>query len=236
MPSESLQTQDRWGWWCGIDLGDARCDRRAVQLVERLAERPMASLPGACHGWAETQAAYRFLAQDAFDWMDILEPHRQCTRERMATQPVVLCVQDTTALNFNGRAIEGLGPLSFAAPRGMYLHPTDAIISAREPLGVLDAWMWAQAPKDPDGIRPGIKESVRWGEGYARVADLAAELPQARLVYLADREGDLLDLMRGARDLGNPADWLLRAKHNRALPEGADQACGHHPGGGGRAD
>lgn len=29
----------------GIDLGDARRDRRAVQLVERLAERPTASIP-----------------------------------------------------------------------------------------------------------------------------------------------------------------------------------------------
>ncbi|MBK5962654.1 hypothetical protein CCR95_00660, partial [Thiocystis minor] len=48
----------------GIDLGDARRDRRAVQLVERLAERPTASLPGACTGWAETQAAYRFLSQE----------------------------------------------------------------------------------------------------------------------------------------------------------------------------
>ncbi|MBK5963271.1 hypothetical protein CCR95_06800, partial [Thiocystis minor] len=45
----------------GIALGDARRDRRVVQLVERLAERPTASIPGACHGWAETQAASRFL-------------------------------------------------------------------------------------------------------------------------------------------------------------------------------
>ncbi len=84
----------------------------------------------------------------------------------------------------------------------------------------MDAWRWAREPKDPDGTRPGLKESVRWGEGDARVADLAAELPQTRLVYMADREADLLDLMVRARDLGHPADWRLRAKHNRALPEG----------------
>ena len=106
--------------------------------------------------------------------------------------------------------------------------------------------MWAREPKAPDGTRPGIKESVRWGEGYARVAELAAELPQTRLVYVADREADLLDLMVRARDLGNPADWLLRAKHNRALPEGdrlwarvlASDAAGRdplRPAGGARA-
>ena len=203
-----------------IDLGDKRRDRRAVRLIERLAERPTASIPGACNGWAETQAAYRLLSGDEYDWMDMLEPHRQCTRARMAAHPVVLCLQDTTELDFNGQSITGLGPLSYEAQRGMYLHPTFAVTPAREPLGVLDAWMWAREPKAPDGTRPGIKESVRWSEGYGRVADLAAQMPETRLVYVADREADIRELMVRARELGTPADWLLRSKHNRALPEG----------------
>ena len=37
---------------------------------------------------------------------------------------------------------------------------------------------------------------------------------------MADREADILELMVRACDLGHPADWLLRAKHNRALPDG----------------
>jgi hypothetical protein len=204
----------------GADLGDKRRASRVVRLAERLAERPTASIPGACSGWAETQAAYRFLSGEDYDWMDILEPHRRCTRTRMAAHPVVLCLQDTTELNFNGQAIAGLGPLSYEAQRGMYLHPTFAVTAQREPLGVLDAWMWAREPKAPDGSRPGIKESVRWSEGYARVAELAGELPETRLVYVADRESDIRELMVRARDLGTPADWLVRSKHNRALPEG----------------
>jgi len=203
-----------------LDLGDKRRDSRAIRLVERLAERPTASIPGACNGWAETQAAYRFLSGDEYDWMDILEPHRQCTRARMAEHAVVLCLQDTTELNFNGQAIAGLGPLSYEAQRGMYLHPTFAVTPAREPLGVLDAWMWAREPKAADGTRPGVKESLRWMEGYARVAELATELPETRLVYVADREADIRELMVRAREVGTPADWLLRSKHNRALPEG----------------
>ena len=157
---------------------------------------------------------------ESYDWMDILEPHRQCTQARMADHPVVLCLQDTTELDFNGQAITGLGPLSYEAQRGMYLHPTYAVSPEREPLGVLDAWMWAREPKGPDGTRPGSRESVRWSEGYARVAELAAELPDTRLVYVADREADIRELMVRARDLGTPADWLVRAKHNRALPDG----------------
>jgi Transposase DNA-binding len=40
-----------------IDLGDRRLDKRAVLLAERLAANPAASIPQACGGWAETQAA-----------------------------------------------------------------------------------------------------------------------------------------------------------------------------------
>jgi hypothetical protein len=34
-------------------------------------------------GWSETQAAYRFLAQEEIGWEDILSPHFACTHERM---------------------------------------------------------------------------------------------------------------------------------------------------------
>ena len=76
----------------------------------------------------------------------------------------MLCIQDTTELDFNGQQAGGLGPLSYEAQRGMYAHPTYAASTPREPLGVLDAWMWGREPKDRDGHRLGVKESVRWVE------------------------------------------------------------------------
>lgn len=204
----------------GIELGDARRNRRVIHLVERLAERPTASLPGACQGWGETQGAYRLFGNDAVAPLALLEPHRASTIQRMTAHPVVLCLQDTTELNFHGQAIAGLGPLSYEAQRGMYLHPTLAVSPAREPLGILDAWTWARAFKDADGTRPGILESTRWVEGYERTAELAPRLPDTRLVYVGDREADMRELMMMARDLGHPADYLVRARHNRVLPMG----------------
>lgn len=203
-----------------IDLGDKRLNQRAVKLAERFAEKPTLSIPGACGGWAETAAAYRFLGQEEMNWSDILEPHWNCSRARMREHKMVLCLQDTTELDFNGQTISGLGPLSYEAQRGMYVHPTYAVTLDREPLGVLDAWMWTRQPKDADGKRGGTRESLRWTEGYERIAEWAAEMPETRLVYVADRESDIVELMRTARDLGNPADWLLRSQHNRALPDG----------------
>ena len=45
-------------------------------------------------------------------------------------------------------------------------------------------------------------------------------MPGTRLVYVADREADILELMQRAHALGNPADWLVRSQHNRSLPDG----------------
>ena len=201
-------------------LGDARRSRRLVRLVERLAEQPSASIPAACSGAAETKAAYRLLSHDAVGWSDILAPHLANSLQRMAAEPVVLCLQDTTELDFNGQAIDGLGPLTYEAQRGMYLHATYAVSAQRVPLGVLDAWMWARERKQIDGSRGGLLESMRWVEGYERLAELAAELPATRLVCVGDRESDLLALLVRARELGHAADYLLRCQHNRVLPEG----------------
>ena len=203
-----------------IDLGDERRNKRAIRLVERLSAQPMASVPQACGDWADTMAAYRFFDNEAVDWRAILGAHTDCAKTRMADHEVVLCIQDTTELDFNGQEASGLGPLSYEAQRGMYAHPTYAVSTSRVPLGVLDAWMWAREAKDKDGSRPGVKESVRWVEGYERLAEMAAELPGTRLVYLADREADIMDLMRRAGALGTPVDWLLRSKHNRTLSGG----------------
>jgi hypothetical protein len=97
----------------GIDLGDQRLNNRSVKLLERFSEKPSASIPGACGGWSETVAPYRFLAQGDIDWRDILQPHIDCTLMRIQASPVVLCLQDTTELDYNGQTVGGLGPLSY---------------------------------------------------------------------------------------------------------------------------
>lgn len=216
----------------GMDLGDARLNKRAKHLMERLVAKPAASIPMACHGWAETMAAYRFLGNDDVEWRDIMAPHWARTEARMGAHAVVLCLQDTTELDFNGQDIAGLGRLNYEARRGMYVHPTYAVTPAREPLGVVDAWMWARGVADaPD--RPAMpSESARWIEGYERVAEMAARVPMTRLVYVADREADVVELMQRAQTLGTPADWLIRAQHNRSLPGGEKlwaHTCGGEP-------
>ncbi|WP_414016541.1 IS4 family transposase [Burkholderia cepacia] len=202
-----------------LDLGDARLNKRARLLMERMAADPTANVPQACQGWGETIAAYRFFDNEKVQWHAILEPHWQQTQKRMQAHQVVLCLQDTTELEFKGQDALGLGPLTYEAQHGMFVHPTYAVTPQREPLGILDTWMWAREKKDDSGQRGGPKESLRWIEGYERIAEMALDMRLTRLVYVADREADLIALMERADDVGKPADWLVRTSHNRSLPE-----------------
>jgi hypothetical protein len=157
------------------------------------------------------------LDNPTLDWREILEGHTQRTGERLQGQAVVLCIQDTTELDFTSQpGIAGLGRLSYEAQHGLYVHPTLRVTPAGVALGVVDAWMWARAPK---GVEQ-VKESTRWVEGYGIVADLAASVPETRLVYVADREGDLRALMDEALRRDYPADWLVRAMHPRNTATG----------------
>lgn len=167
-----------------IELGDPRLNRRAVLLAERLGQKPSASIPNACQSWAETAAAYRFLRNQEVSWDKVLAPHWQASQVRMAQHKVVLCIQDTTELDYNGQAIAGLGPLSFEAQRGLYLHPTYVVSAEREPLGVFNAWTWARQFKGEDGKRSGLCESSRWIESYERIAESGQQLPDTRHVCI----------------------------------------------------
>ena len=97
---------------------------------------------------------------------------------------------------------------------------TYVVTPQREPLGVMNAWMWAREFKMGDMPRGGVLESVRWVESYERIAEQVKELPGTRHVCIGDRESDLLALLVMARKMNHAADYLVRCQHNRVLPEG----------------
>jgi len=163
----------------GLELGDARRTRRLSRLVEELSAHPLGSLPVASGGWAETQAAYRLLANPALEWREGLEVHTPQTRERMAGQPVVLCIQDSPELDVTTPpGMVGRGRLSYEAQHGRYVHPPLVVTPPGAALGVIAAWMGARAPKG----KATVKASVRGREGYGSVAELAEVTAGTRFV------------------------------------------------------
>ena len=210
----------------GIDLGDARLNRRSRRLLERLGDKPMPSIPAACGGWAETQAAYRLFDNPKVSAQAVLAPHIARTVERMGEHTRVLCIQDTSELDYTGKpSMQGLGPLNLEVRQGLYLHPTLALTPDRLCLGLLGVHTFTREPgrlgqaKDP-GRPLEEKESVRWVDGFAGVNELAETLTETRLTYVADRESDIYELFVEAPCPETGADWLVRGRHDRVLKDG----------------
>jgi hypothetical protein len=207
----------------GISLGDQRLNRRARRLLEKLGEKPTVSIPAACGGWDETRAAYRLFDHAEVSAERVLAPHIACTEARLRAHPRVLCIQDTTELDYSTKkGIAGLGPLNYESRWGLYLHPTLALTPDRVPLGLLDLSSWAREPgslgQEKGANRPlEDKESVRWVDGFAHVNELAEQLTETRLTYIADREGDIYDLFVEAPCPERGADWLVRVQHRDRL-------------------
>ncbi|HEV8711233.1 MAG TPA: transposase DNA-binding-containing protein [Candidatus Binatia bacterium] len=155
----------------GCRLKDQRLTQRLAVIVERLAAKPTASIPAACHGWGETQATYRFLSNDRVEAEEILGGHSAATVQRIATEPVVLLVQDTTFLEYIKDLVsKGMGTLRETSRDEHLLHPSVAFTPTRVNLGILHHQFW-QRPEEPVGhLRTQCpieeKESYRWLVGY----------------------------------------------------------------------
>lgn len=208
-----------------VDLGDQRLNRRAASLLESMATKPDSSIPAQTEGLAEMTAAYRFFSNERIDEHKLLEPHRVKTVERMQNERVVLCVEDTTQIDYTGHpGTSGLGTLYKDFCRGLFLHPMLAVTPAGVCLGVLDAKFYAR-PEDRPAMSAGAKakrkieekESYRWLDGYLAMNALA-QTSAAQLIYVADRESDIEDVLAAAQ--GQRGHILLRARHDRLLEDG----------------
>src|SRR5882724_11911674 len=201
MGSQSVEGDPEAEDWTAVetrsaDLGDERLNRRLELMLRRLADQPEKSIPAAFRGWGETQAAYRFFDNEKVTPEKVLEPHREATLQRVAQHPVVLCVEDTSDLDFTSKTeTQGMGPLSYEFTRGINIHPMLAVTPAGLCLGVLDLWRWVRDPDDHGGkdrqhrlSRPlAKKESLRWVEGYKKVSEFQQQVGETRLLLkLAD--------------------------------------------------
>ena len=132
----------------------------------------------------------------------ILAPHRRATLKRMEAYPTVLLIQDTTHLNYSTQyQKKDIGPLIHSHYRGILLHSTIAVTPKGLCLGVIDDYHWYRTPvkgktrrqKNSDNLRTPIeeKESYRWVKGYQKANTMASQLPNQKIVSIADREVDI---------------------------------------------
>ncbi len=176
---------------------------------------------------ASRKAAYRLLSNPRATMDHILASHYEATVERARGEPLVLAVQDTTALNYSGHsAARGLVALGGGGKgsSGLAVHAGLAITPSGRPLGLfgIDADFRAVGGKK----RKGECESRRWVNGLERAGELAAACADTRVVTVCDREGDFWELLAAAETTGE--SLLVRASastRRKVVKADGSRAC-----------
>lgn len=183
----------------GVDLGDARLERRFGLLMEMMARAPSQSFPHASgDSDAALEATYRFFNNESVSPEALWAPHHASTLERMRPETEVLIVHDTTEFRFEGDR-EGLGRLQQDL-QGFMGHFALAVSAdgRRRAFGVIGflpvirSWErvtahWRTRSRD------GSKESLRWGKLANEVAARTQGGPA--LIHVMDREADSFELL-----------------------------------------
>ena len=197
------------GDWAAREYGrsthpDGRIRDRIAQMGAAWIRRSGEPLPAIFPGRAEQTAAYRLLSNDAVTMDHILDSHFEQTVERCRAERVVLAVQDTTTLNYEGLSnTSGLDELGGGGSgnAGILGHFGVAVNAAGRPLGMYSV--------DADFRQAEDKDSARWVDGLDRAQELARACPDSRVVTVCDREGDFWELISHAQR--SEAALLVRA-------------------------
>jgi hypothetical protein len=189
-----------------VDLGDARLERRAVEMAGQMALLPGASLPQQMGGRADLVAAYRLLDNAKVSHAALVESSCRATLERAAREPVVLLTQDITHLDYShyAQTMAGLGPIGDGRGLGLLLHTTLAVLpQPREVLGIADQQVFRRVPVPEGQYRRTRPKAERESRVWCEAAREIGRPPEGtRWVVVADREADHTDFLLTCREQG----------------------------------
>jgi hypothetical protein len=219
---------------------DPRLGRRLGELLKRIGDGMGKSIPYACQDWANTKAAYRFLANGRVDEGDILSGHFAATRARCdATGGPILLIQDTTEFSYQRANVSAIGlTKSVNSGRdergrvrhhtvcGMLMHSSLAVTTRGLPLGLTAVKFWTRKKFkgtkelkrkiNPTRVPIETKESVRWLDNLRQSIERLGQ-PE-RFIHVGDRESDIYELYCLTRDLGS--HFLVRTCVDRLAGNG----------------
>lgn len=211
-----------------VDFGDKRIEDRFKQLAERLVLQPMSPINQACEDWAESKAAYRFFQNEKVSSQKILSAHQDKIKERLRGHELVLAIQDTTFLSYNGhKKTTGLGNIGVnqsSEIQGLVMHTALAVAPSGLPLGILHQHTWAREKRTKhvwsnSEIRRHrkqpieTKESGKWLEALQATISLSPKT--TRVITVADRESDVYEFIYKARKLNS--EIVIRVGQDRSI-------------------
>jgi hypothetical protein len=184
-----------------------------------------ASILRAAGSRSAAKAVYRMLANPKFSLSEIEASIQKKTTEAMVDQNVVLLVQDTTDIDYNGhKKTEGLG-FSSEHTLGVKLHTCLALTTDGIPLGVVRQTTLTREKAKDDSMTPSEKskrpitekESFRWID---MLRETTQSIPEGvHAVTICDRECDFYEFYDEANAADKP--FIVRLVTNRVESGGA---------------
>lgn len=206
-----------------LDLGDARRDKRALLIIDRMQDAPDASLPHLFGNPSELEAAYRLLNNDAVNYWALLEPHADAAWARAAVDGSTLILHDTTGFEFRGDTMRA-GLAQVGSEQGFFAHFSLAVpegeravahgVVSMHPYVIEDGgWWWTAEGEVFDELLVG---SQRWSWAVQQVRKAAPS--GLRCVHVMDREGDDYVMFNRIAEIGD--DFVIRSLHDRTDGKG----------------
>jgi hypothetical protein len=200
-----------------IDLGDARRDRRLLDIATRSAQYCGRSVPRACQGRsAVIEGTYRFIRNERVSPAAIRRAGFEGTRAQLPRDGTLLALEDTTSLSYRHQVADELGKLGSPTDqaRGWWVHSALLVDgTSLRTLGLAHQEWWC---RPDEKCAADEKESGKW----AATADALRGLlgaDMARVVAVCDREADIFDYLHGKVAAGER--FVVRARHLRRVQE-----------------
>lgn len=190
-------------------------------MAGAMAGKPAASLPAQCEGdKAELAASYRFLNNEAVKPERIIEGALDKVLGQIRGLKTVLCVQDTTELDFSRRQAEGLGQIGNGCNEGLLQHSALAVDPEAGLLGVLHVNTHVRHKKPKGETRRQSQARRNEGQVWSEAARAVGRLDTgtARVLHVCDRGADIFGFMETCEQLGH--GHVVRAMHDRKTKEG----------------
>jgi hypothetical protein len=209
-------------------LGDERRTKRLQAMAEQWSAAPDKCVLRSSKSSAQAEAAYRFLNNDGFTYVPIMEAHVEQTYERIEQEETVLVAHDTTEVEYQGEVIrDGLSRLR-GNDQGFLAHVALALTAdgSRRPLGVAAFVPWVRSAtktskkggknrSGSDYAKDDSRESMRWGQ---TVEEVSLRTRRASLIHIMDREADIF--MQMAQFQAGNHRFVMRLCKDRLVRSG----------------
>lgn len=215
------------------ELNDKRLTKRFNTVVNHLSDNISGTIPQASQSKGATKGAYRFFDNKKVVPSSLLQAHVNNFKLHVPgkSKPRYLVLSDSSELDYTGKkGATKLGPLTYKKRRGLLIHNSLLVSDIGVTVGLLRQDYIIRKEEDFGKSKNRKyhpieeKESYRWLQHF-RTADQLSRTAQVEMVYIADREGDLMELFNLPRS--TDTHLVIRSQYNRCLDQVSDKLYEH---------